>query len=557
MIELGRIAIFNQSAITTGRKKIYTLVEELTGDKIVATRIAAAVSAMCRSLYTGLEDMQMEIALDTDSLTPTLYMTCGYHFQPLPQKNVFVPFFDDVRHLQLDKGHAIQVASRLTVKRAPAPGMVERIRLAINRKSHDELMEEIQHKNLELEESLENLKRTTTANKRMESELNVGHEIQMSMLPLVFPPYPERSDISVFAKLQPAREVGGDFYDFFFIDDDRLCFCIGDVSGKGVPSALFMAVSKTMMKSKSTQGLSPGVMLSRVNDDLFLDNVSCMFVTIFAGILDTRTGEMTYTNAGHNPPYIRRSNGEIERVDELHGPVVAAVEDIKYSEGHLVLAPDDLLLMYTDGVTEAMDIDQTLFDEERLVRVMSDEPCDSVEEAVNSTLSAVMEFQGDAEQADDITLLALKFQGRETSGSSILELSIGNQLTEIDRVNQAFDEFAEENGIPMPISLKVNMAFDELLNNTISYAFEKGAHQIDIKVERADAHLTITVSDSGKSFNPFETEAPDTELSIEEREIGGLGIHLVRNIMDEFSYQRHDERNIITLVMNLDSGNNS
>jgi sigma-B regulation protein RsbU (phosphoserine phosphatase) len=176
---------------------------------------------------------------------------------------------------------------------------------------------------------------------RMEKELNVGRDIQMSMVPQNFPAFPDRDEFSIHATLHPAREVGGDFYDFFFIDENRLCLCIGDVSGKGVPAALFMAVARTLIKARASEDTSTASILTRVNDEISRDNKAYMFVTLFVGILDTVTGEMVYTNAGHNPTYIRKADGNLERLDNLHGPVVGAKEGLAYKEDRIRITKGD------------------------------------------------------------------------------------------------------------------------------------------------------------------------------------------------------------------------
>jgi PAS domain S-box-containing protein len=247
---------------------------------------------------------------------------------------------------------------------------------------------------------------------RMEDELNIGREIQMSMIPLVFPPFPDHDEFSVFAALEPAREVGGDFYDYYFIDEERFCFCIGDVSGKGVPAALFMAMAKTLIKSRAADDRSTASILTHVNDELSVDNNSCMFVTIFSGILNIRTGDLLYTNAGHNPPYIKRKDGALQCLDERHGPVVGAVEGMVYAEGRHTMEPGDLLLLYTDGVTEAMDVEDRLFSENRLEQLLTSMDTDDAGTVVDNAVAAVRAFEGEAEQADDITVLALEYHGR-------------------------------------------------------------------------------------------------------------------------------------------------
>lgn len=256
------------------------------------------------------------------------------------------------------------------------------------------------------------------AKERMEGELNAAKEIQMSMLPLTFPPFPQRSEFSVFATLAPAREVGGDFYDFFFIDEDRFCFCIGDVSGKGVPAALFMAVSKSLIKSRATADFSSASIITHVNNELGRDNDACMFVTVFLGILDVKTGALTYTNAGHNPPYLLQSDGGVIQLNQCHGLVVAAMEGTVYGEDKITVIPGDLLLTYTDGVTEAMDVNEALYSDERLTSLMSSRQFESAEEIVDVTVSDVWDFQGDAEQADDVTVLAIQYFG-EPKGKAL------------------------------------------------------------------------------------------------------------------------------------------
>ena len=254
----------------------------------------------------------------------------------------------------------------------------------------------------------------------MESELNIGREIQMSMIPLDFPPFPDREEISIFAALEPAREVGGDFYDYYFLDEERFCFCIGDVSGKGVPAALFMAMAKTLIKSRADDDPSTASILTHVNDELSADNENCMFVTVFIGILSVGTGELLYTNAGHTPPYLRRKDGTLQRLDKRGGPAIAAMEGMAYKEERETLEPGDLLFLYTDGVTEAMDIKHHKFSEDRLKDLLASLDTDDADKIVDHTMAAVRAFEGEAEQADDITVLGIRFQGNPT-GALIAE----------------------------------------------------------------------------------------------------------------------------------------
>lgn len=216
-----------------------------------------------------------------------------------------------------------------------------------------------------LNESIENLKETTAAKERVESELKIAHEIQMSMVPKIFPPFPDRSEFDIFAALVPAKEVGGDLYDFFMTDDEHLCFAIGDVSGKGVPASLFMAVIKTLFRATAGNGGTPGEILARLNAEISRDNESCMFVTLFCGILNFRTGEVDYSNGGHNLPYHVFREG-VSRLENSGGRALGLVEESPYVSGRIELGPGEALMLYTDGVTEAMDPEDALYSDDRL-----------------------------------------------------------------------------------------------------------------------------------------------------------------------------------------------
>jgi sigma-B regulation protein RsbU (phosphoserine phosphatase) len=265
---------------------------------------------------------------------------------------------------------------------------------------------------LSIKRFIENLEVETEARERIESELRIAREIQMSMLPRVFPPFPERKEFELFAIVDPAREVGGDFYDFFFVDKDTLCIVIGDVSGKGVPAALFMATSKTLLRTEALRGLSCDEILSRVNNTLCPDNQTCMFVTVFCLMLNTETGEIQFSNAGHNPPLISTSGRPFEFVDVPKGFVLGAMENTKYESRRLMLEPNDIVYVYTDGVTEAMNPQTQLFSEQRLRTCLSNLRVEDMTELIHRVRQEIMTFAQGAPQSDDIAMLALRFEGK-------------------------------------------------------------------------------------------------------------------------------------------------
>ncbi len=295
-------------------------------------------------------------------------------------------------------------------------------------KSGDEvgkLSEAFQYMKGSLKEYIQQLTETTASKERIESELKIAHDIQMSILPKIFPPFPDRKEFDIYAVIEPAREVGGDFYDFFFVDDEHFCFVIGDVSGKGVPASLFMAVTKTLIKGKAVWDADPGRVLTKVNTDLNQGNEACMFVTIFIGILNTKTGEMLYANGGHNLPLMMRSKDhfssrEGESVSEgaeylgvSKDLVVGVVEDFAYQTDRVTLRPGDSIFIYTDGVTEAMNEQGELFSEGRLKKHLIELRGKSVQEVIVGTMEGIASFSHGVSQSDDITMMMIQFRGEK------------------------------------------------------------------------------------------------------------------------------------------------
>jgi sigma-B regulation protein RsbU (phosphoserine phosphatase) len=259
---------------------------------------------------------------------------------------------------------------------------------------------------------MKELERTTAAKERIESELRVATEIQTSMLPRVFPPFPDRKEFDIFATMTPAREVGGDFYDFFFVDENKLCFVIGDVCGKGIPAALFMAISKTLLKTEALRGLSPEQILTRVNNILYPDNELSMFFTGLCVTLDTTSGEIIFSNGGHNPPLISTAEGKFQFIEMSKNLVVGVMPNAKFERQKLILKPNDIIFMYTDGVTEAENPDEQLFSSDRLKICLSNLQDKDPTYIINSIEAEIKAFTQEMPQSDDITMLAVQFYGK-------------------------------------------------------------------------------------------------------------------------------------------------
>ena len=243
----------------------------------------------------------------------------------------------------------------------------------------------------------------------LKGDLAIASEIQQAILPRVFPPFPEIADkLDIAASMTPAKDVGGDFYDLFRIDDERIDFVIADVSGKGITAAIFMAVSRTLIRATGVRGGSPAECIAYSNKLLAAESVDCMFVTVFYGIININTGEINYCNAGHNPPYVLKHDGKVEPLPTMGDCMVGAIDGLPYHEATLQLEKGDALVMYTDGVTEAMNIDYQQFGEERLEETLEDVAMHNCQEMVDAIKSDVAAFAGEAEQSDDITVLTLK-----------------------------------------------------------------------------------------------------------------------------------------------------
>ena len=273
------------------------------------------------------------------------------------------------------------------------------------------LSEAIKTMELEINEYIQDLTSVTAEKERIGAELNVATQIQADMLPRIFPAFPERTEFDIYAIMNPAKEVGGDFYDFFLVDDDHLAVVIADVSGKGVPAALFMVIAKTLIKNHAQNKDCPGEVFTQTNEQLCEGNDAGLFVTAWMGILEISTGKFTYVNAGHNPPLLRHADGSFEWLKSRPGFVLAGMEGLRYRENVMELAQGDTLYLYTDGVTEATNGAQELFGDDRLQNALNEQPDLPVDDLLHKIKNDIDSFVGEAEQFDDITMLGLKYHG--------------------------------------------------------------------------------------------------------------------------------------------------
>ena len=266
-----------------------------------------------------------------------------------------------------------------------------------------------------LKKYMSDLTLATVSKERIESELRIASDIQKSMLPSIFPPFPDREDFDIYALMRPAREIGGDFFDFFLLDEDHLCVSVGDVSGKGVPAALFMAVTKYLIEASTGVDTQISMSLEKVNSLLARNNETCTFVTVFLGVLDLKSGEFVYANAGHNPPLIWTENGEVQLLETVGGPLLGILDPANFAIGKATLVPDGRLLIYTDGVTEAFNKEGNVFSEEHLIEIVNRNRNLDAKSIAQTVLKEIDQFCEFVSQSDDITIMVLHYiQARNT-----------------------------------------------------------------------------------------------------------------------------------------------
>ncbi|MDR0997141.1 MAG: SpoIIE family protein phosphatase [Zoogloeaceae bacterium] len=419
----------------------------------------------------------------------------------------------------------------------------------------------------DLAQYIANLNAVTAEKERFSAELGIAHDIQAAMLPSIFPPFPDTPQIDLYARIVPAKQVGGDFYDFFLIGENRLAVVIADVSDKGVPAALFMVIAKTMIRNSAQPGLAPGEILAAANRQLCENNGTGMFVTALFGLLDLQSGVFAYANAGHTPPFIKRQNGAFEPLALPPGMVLAAWENSVYPTAEITLDQGDVLFFYTDGVTEAEQANGEFLGEARL-RAMLDAQMGELPghlRAFIGALSARLDaFTTGAEQHDDITMLVLSYAGNDPAGHepvSEVRQTFAAETAVLPDFLALVETTLDEAGCPARQRLRFALAAEEIFANIASYAYAKEAapdagQTIDV-VLQCFAHperAALRLSDTGRAFNPLQRQTPDITLPPEARKIGGLGVFLAEKNTDGMHYERRDGRNILTLKLVFEKG---
>ncbi len=432
--------------------------------------------------------------------------------------------------------------------RADTESFLSRIR---NQDEIGTLAQAIARMETDISSYIANLTMVTAEKERIGTELNIATKIQKDMLPCIFPAFPGRDEFEIYAAMMPAKEVGGDFYDFFLTDEDHLVMVMADVSGKGVPAALFMVIAKTLLKNSALSGLTPGEIANKVNRQLCENNDAGMFVTVWLGILTISTGHMTYINAGHEYAAVMRAGGVYELVKENHGFVMAGLEGMSFQEFEMELEPGDRLFLYTDGVAEAADPSNELYGTERMLSALNRTTGMEPQETVEGLKKDIDTFAGDAPQFDDITMLSFYYMKK--SGKH--EITVAAEIGNLDRVTDFVNDRLKRSGCPDHTRRQLDIVIDELFGNIAYYAYPQETGEVTVGVEvigEKAMTAVITFTDQGIPYDPLEREDPDTSLSAEERNIGGLGIYIVKSSVDDISYQYAEGKNVLRVTRAFD-----
>jgi len=387
---------------------------------------------------------------------------------------------------------------------------------------------------------------------KINSELSIAKSIQASSLPNVFPPFPDKSEFDIFASMEPAKEVGGDFYDFYFINDTKFMFLIADVSGKGIPAALFMMTVKTLINNLSQVNDDPKELIKKINNKICESNKEGFFVTMLAGIADIKTGNLNIINCGHNLPLIKRQNGDYEYLKLNSNIVLGVFDDAEFEIYNTTMKSGDIIFTYTDGVTEAINIDNEMYGEQKLYECLNNIKETEPNIIAQKVKDSIQKYTDSVPQNDDITMLIFKYNGEFNEGINNMKtfkqiVTQENYKTFYTWLHDALHEW----NISDDLTNKLDMCAEEIFANVAFYAYPEKQGLIDVSLNKLDNNIILEFKDEGIEYNPLEKPDPDVTLPPEERPIGGLGIYMVKNLSDEIYYKRENNNNILTLVFHI------
>ena len=381
--------------------------------------------------------------------------------------------------------------------------------------------------------------------KKTEADLKLAKEIQQNEIPTNFP---ENKDFDLYASMKPAKEVGGDFYDYFLLDNNHLGIVIADVSGKGVPAALNMFKAKLLLKSTGINENNPAKILTATNDAFIDNNKLDMFVTMWFGILEISTGKLKFANAGHEDPIIGNEKG-FNEYKTKHGLPIGALENYKYENNEITLEKGDKLFLYTDGVTDSVNRRMKTYDISNLLKVLNENKDKKVKEIIDMVKDDLENYTKGYNQFDDITMLCVELTNNKKSNHLKINKKFNADINEMQKVIEYFTE-SITNIVDIEKAKKYYVVIDEIFSNIVKYGFKdskKGYVNIKLDVDLEKRNIKAIFEDNGIKFNPLDEKDPNIDLSAKERKEGGLGIYIVKKMMDKVSYEYKNNKNIFTI----------
>jgi sigma-B regulation protein RsbU (phosphoserine phosphatase) len=391
---------------------------------------------------------------------------------------------------------------------------------------------------------MQELQQTTAERERFDRELQIASEIHSAMLPHDFPLFPDRTDFDVYGRCMTGLDIGGDFYDCFFIDDDHLAVCVADTSGKGVAAAVSTAVCRALLRACAFSASAPSRVLEEVNRRFCDDSATPTFATAVFAVLDTRSGQLVIANAGHPAPYLVAADGRLTAVGPQRNSALGAVRKASYEEETMLLNPGDQLFLFTDGVQRAENVKQQRFGNERLRRVLEAGEHETPQALGDAVLGEIEEFLRGAPQPDDLTLMVLQFKAARAAQTPTEHLAIDNSISEMPKIVEWVETIAPRFNADREAELAMQLGLEELLANTITYGYDtEGGHAIELRAWVADGTWWVEVQDDAKPFNPTGATSSGGP--------GGWGLTIVQQMMDEFAYRRWDKKNVVVLGKKL------
>ncbi len=521
LIVVGLINVIIPKHGLLGYAAVIFLTNHYYNSRVVKIMFVSTLIMMLLALYAGMISGEYDINLLTEGIIQFDENGNPFIYHPNTAKER-IEFLNNLA--KNGENRYLKVFEYYYIPRAIFTTILFFISLGLTKRTHKLLRSEIA---------------TRQEQEKLASELNIAKEIQLKALPNEFV---TGKDVEIVAELSAAKEVGGDFYDYYALDSDHIAITIGDVSGKGIPAAMFMMKAITTLKTYAQSGRHPSEILKDVNKQLCLGNDSKMFVTCFFGILNTKTGEFEYANAGHNKPIIGTRHN-FKYLDCYSGFVLAAMDELILKDEVITIEKGSIITLYTDGITEARNINGEFYGDDRLIEFYNKEEIATLIDLQYELKDNISYFVKDAPQADDMTFLLLEYQGDEMNIKSIEVESSKNNL---NKVLDFAHKFLEDNKI-YTLGVQIDLILDELYSNVNKYAYDgdEGIFHLRMNYNKTKKELSLTLVDKGKEFNPLKTNPKKVEDKNAQE--GGLGILIVKNFADSISYNRINEKNILLI----------